>query len=457
MNCLMLCRYCFQLTLVVAIGFLAFCPLIAAEESGLVLHDGDRVVFLGDGLIEQEQYHGWVEVMLTTSFPESSVTFRNLGWSADTPRGDSRLGLSLLRAGQEEPGEGWRQLVKQLELTKPTVVIIGYGMANALKNPDPSSFIADYERMILKIHEISPGARTILLSPMAPHGPSALTKEIVHAYRIAINNLATKMSSPFVDLTGVALESERRKDAIHLNDQGYRSVAEAIGKALNVPQSSWPTSPQTQSLRELILQKNQYWFHRSRPANMAYVFGFRKHEQGQNAVEIPQFDGLIQEIESVIAKRRSLGLTDLESPKPRIESEYAKFKTQPHPKFTVADELEITLWAENPMLNKPIQINFDPAGRLWVASSQTYPMIEVGQATADKIIVLEDTTGDGKADKSTVFADGLLIPTGVLPGDGGVYVAQSTDLLFLKDTDGDGKADIKRRVLSGLWNRRHAP
>ncbi|MEM8735899.1 MAG: HEAT repeat domain-containing protein, partial [Planctomycetota bacterium] len=61
-----------------------------------------------------------------------------------------------------------------------------------------------------------------------------------------------------------------------------------------------------------------------------------------------------------------------------------------------------------------------------------------------------DTTGDGKAHSSTDFADGLLIPTGIAPGDGGVYVAQSTDLLFLKDTDGDGKADSRTRVLSGF-------
>ena len=59
-------------------------------------------------------------------------------------------------------------------------------------------------------------------------------------------------------------------------------------------------------------------------------------------------------------------------------------------------------------------------------------MIEVGQTAPDKILVLEDTDADGKADTSTVFADGLLIPTGVEPGDGGCYVAQSTDLLFLK-------------------------
>ena len=59
-------------------------------------------------------------------------------------------------------------------------------------------------------------------------------------------------------------------------------------------------------------------------------------------------------------------------------------------------------------------------------------------------------SGDGKADKSTIFAEGLLTPTGILPGDGGVYVANSTEILHFMDTDGDGKADKRRRVLTGF-------
>ncbi len=118
--------------------------------------------------------------------------------------------------------------------------------------------------------------------------------------------------------------------------------------------------------------------------------------------------------------------------------------------FTVADGFEVNLFASEPMIASPIQINFDAQGRLWVASSSVYPQIEPGQVADDKILMLEDTNGDGTADKSTVFADGLLIPTGVLPGDGGVYVANSTELLHMKDTDGDGKADEKRVVLSGF-------
>jgi putative membrane-bound dehydrogenase-like protein len=118
--------------------------------------------------------------------------------------------------------------------------------------------------------------------------------------------------------------------------------------------------------------------------------------------------------------------------------------------FQVADGFEVNLFAADPLLAKPIQMNFDPTGRLWVACSEAYPQIKPGQKANDKIIVLEDRDGDGRADKTTVFADGLLIPTGLEPGDGGVYVADSTDLLHLSDTDGDGKADKRRVVLSGF-------
>jgi putative heme-binding domain-containing protein len=118
--------------------------------------------------------------------------------------------------------------------------------------------------------------------------------------------------------------------------------------------------------------------------------------------------------------------------------------------FIVADGFEVTLFAADPLLAKPIQMNFDPQGRLWVASSEVYPQIKPGQVANDKVIVLEDTDGDGRADKTTVFADGLLIPTGVEPGDGGAYVANSTELVHLSASNPGHKADKKRIVLSGF-------
>jgi putative heme-binding domain-containing protein len=118
--------------------------------------------------------------------------------------------------------------------------------------------------------------------------------------------------------------------------------------------------------------------------------------------------------------------------------------------FKVADGFEVNLFAADPQLAKPIHMNFDAAGRLWLACSETYPQIKPGQKANDKIIVLEDTKGVGKADKVTVFADGLLIPTGLEPGDGGVYVANSTELLHLSASKPGAKADRRRVILSGF-------
>ena len=130
--------------------------------------DGDRVVFLGDALVEQEQYAGWIELMMTAAFPEQDVTFRNLGWSADTPSGKSRFGLSLLPAGRAPAGEGWKQLVKQLEFIRPTVIVFGYGMASSLEGgiEGVAAFAKEYQRLIHTAELLQPGVRCVFLSPI---------------------------------------------------------------------------------------------------------------------------------------------------------------------------------------------------------------------------------------------------------------------------------------------------
>lgn len=118
--------------------------------------------------------------------------------------------------------------------------------------------------------------------------------------------------------------------------------------------------------------------------------------------------------------------------------------------FLVAEGFDVNLYASDPRMAKPIQMNFDPEGRLWIAASESYPHIKPGEKASDKIIIVEDVDKDGVAEKTSVFADGLLIPTGVVPGDGGCYVANSTDLLHFQDIDGDGVSDKRRVVLSGF-------
>ena len=119
--------------------------------------------------------------------------------------------------------------------------------------------------------------------------------------------------------------------------------------------------------------------------------------------------------------------------------------------FQIAPGFEVNLFAsETNGVVKPIQIRFDARGRLWVIGSTVYPLIEPGQQPNDKVLVLEDTNHDGRADKTTVFADGLMIPTGLEVTGDGAYVGHGTELLFLKDNDGDGKADERRVVLRGF-------
>ena len=128
--------------------------------------------------------------------------------------------------------------------------------------------------------------------------------------------------------------------------------------------------------------------------------------------------------------------------------------------MTVGKDLKVNLFAsekEFPELAKPVQMSFDTKGRLWVAVWPTYPHWKPKEEMNDKLLILEDTDGDGKADKRTVFADDLHCPTGFEFWNGGVLVAQAPDLMFLKDTDGDDKADVRERVLARPRLGRHAP
>jgi putative heme-binding domain-containing protein len=119
--------------------------------------------------------------------------------------------------------------------------------------------------------------------------------------------------------------------------------------------------------------------------------------------------------------------------------------------FEMADGFEVKLFAsEKDGVVKPIQIRFDARGRLWVIGSSVYPQLQPGQTPNDKVLILEDTNRDGVCDKTTVFADGLMIPTGLEVGGGGAYVGHGTELLFLKDTDGDGKADERQVFMRGF-------
>src|SRR5439155_9059268 len=385
--------------------------------------------------------------------------------------------------------EGLKRVKEQVALVKPTVAFLSYGMTAALESgaadsPDEQAvriekFKTEMNKLMDAIEEVSgQKVRFVLLGPVRISDvqkvrPPRGLRDSLEMVEDVLKRLAAASHQRFFSLNDFGGLFEQRyavsttEDGVTLTEKGYRLYSEHFYRLLGEKErpSEVPAAPSgsLEILNAAIRKKNELFFHRWRPANWTYLLGFRKQEQGRNAVEIPKFDPLIAEWEARIARLRDLKhqdpatvkevseLTTFNVQRSTFNVQRSPVSPQPIPTFEIADGFEVNLWAEDPQLHKPIEVNWDAQARLWVASSEVYPQIKPGQPATDSIVVLEDTNGDDKADKSTVFADGLLIPTGVLPdSQGGCYVAASHQLLYFKDTNGDGKADERRIVLSSF-------
>ncbi len=118
-------------------------------------------------------------------------------------------------------------------------------------------------------------------------------------------------------------------------------------------------------------------------------------------------------------------------------------------KMTVPEGFTVEVVAAEPDIMNPVAMTFDERGRIWVTESFEYPRREAGPGR-DRIKILEDTDHDGRVDQVTIFAEGLNIPSGIAVGHGGVWVANSPDILFLQDTDGDDRADKQEVIVTGF-------
>ncbi|MBS0204671.1 MAG: c-type cytochrome [Planctomycetes bacterium] len=117
--------------------------------------------------------------------------------------------------------------------------------------------------------------------------------------------------------------------------------------------------------------------------------------------------------------------------------------------MTVPEGFTVEVVAAEPDIVNPVAMAIDERGRFWITESLEYPRREPGPGK-DRVKILEDTDGDGQCDKFTVFMEGLNIPSGIAVGHGGVWIANSPDILFVQDTDGDGKADKQEVVVTGF-------
>jgi lysophospholipase L1-like esterase len=270
---------------------------------------GDRVLFLGNTVIERAQESEHLETQLTVGLAKrgiEGVTFRNLGWSGDSVFGDARAYFG-------PPAEGIERLQKQVAEWKPTVILVCYGAVAAFEGEAGlANFLSGY-RSLLDVLEKESGAReVVLLSPPPVEGGPGLPDPAEQNARLAmyseaIGVLAKERRYGFVDwfsIMGAGKPFGQKQpctdNGLHFTDYGYFVIGHKACRALGL--EIVPPSDPYNALRKAIKEKNRLFFHRWRPVNETYLFGFRAHEQGQNAKEIPMFDPLILAAEQRIAE-----------------------------------------------------------------------------------------------------------------------------------------------------------
>jgi lysophospholipase L1-like esterase len=282
---------------------------------------GDRVVFLGNTLIEREQSYGYWELALTLAEPEKKLTFRNVGWSGDSVWCESR-GIF------DQPQQGYQRTLELVKELKPTVIILGYGGNEAFAGPTGvDAFLQQYRKLLDDLKDTK--ARLVFLSPLpleklgASYPDPAAYNQNVETYSKAIAGLAEERGGQFVALSrppATVSDAEGKPQMTtdngqHYTEWGYWTTANQLrdalapgGKKVDLPMPSaadlkdLPAGKpgEVEAIRRLIVRKGELYFHRWRPQNVTYLFLFRKHEQGNNAVEIPQFDPLIEKLEGQI-------------------------------------------------------------------------------------------------------------------------------------------------------------
>jgi lysophospholipase L1-like esterase len=274
----------------------ALLPLRAAEP--FRFQENDLVVFLGDTWVEREQRDGAIETALLMSGGVAELRFRNLGWSGDTVRCDARGYFG-------GPAEGFDRLTASLSELHPTVVFLSYGGAESFGGAAGlPEFRQGYERLLDRVTSTASPREIVLISPPpsetlgAPLPDMTAHNADLALYRDAIRELAAARKLRFLDLFealggGKAKDARLTDNGIHYTPEGYAVIAKHVLAGLNL--SSVEPRPQHASrLRETITEKNRLYFHEWRPANETYLHLFRKHEQGNNAAELPLFEPLVK-------------------------------------------------------------------------------------------------------------------------------------------------------------------
>ena len=299
---------------------LCFAGGVACAAEPFTVRDGDVVALVGNTFVEREQRDGLIELALTLAAPDANVTYRNLGWSGDTPSGRARRFF-----GPTE--EGFKHLLDHVDAVKPTVIFVSYGTSEAFDGPaGREAFTQGYAKLLEELHKRTPRIVLVTAPPLDPaHSPAPeiarTTNEELRWQADWLRKVAAERGYGFVNLFEPLLQLQSRDDVpgpltdngMHLTPLGYRLAARVVLQDLSLSPGPWyenlaaagqPLGPQQEQLRQAIVEKNELFFHRHRPQNETYLRGFRKHEQGNNAEEIYEFEPLAAEKDREIFRLR---------------------------------------------------------------------------------------------------------------------------------------------------------
>ena len=301
------------------------------------------------------------------------------------------------------------------------------------------------------------------------------------AYTQVIAEVAKAKGLTFIDLFTPTKElfastkEEYTVDGALLLSNGYQFIAPILADAIfgesKVDESKRATLKE--AVKAAVTEKNYYWVNDYKVPNGVHVYGRRYNPFGsanypyevhktremtiiRDAAIWATLKG--QSVDIAAADAKTLELPPVETNfkptgKKTGQIEYLSGK-EVEQTLTTPEGYKVELFASEemfPELANPVQMSFDSKGRLWVAVMPAYPHYRVGDPKPqDKLLILEDTNNDGKADKQTVFADDLHLPIGFEIAKEGVYVSQGMNLVLLKDIDGDDKYDVKEVLLSGF-------
>lgn len=459
--------------------------LLAAAASRslaqLELKAGDHISIVGNTLADRLQNDGTLEAMLHQAYPQLDLSVRNLGFSADE---------LTKRPRSENFGtpEEW------LKRTKTDVVFAFFGFNESFKGPEGvEKFKADLDKFIQDTQKANYSGRgpvrVVLFSPIGHenlHSPDfsdgTQTNDRLRYYVEAMQQTAKANGVTFVDLFSASKDAYGTAkepltvNGIHLKNTGYQALAPAIFKGIFGREGKAP-DPQ---LLAAVNEKNFQWHQRYRTMDGYNVYGGRSkmaYEQGKGGPKLLNYTVLQEEMTQrdvmtenrekrvhAIAKGQDIKVDDSNLPKvtevksnkpgplpdgahPYLSGEETISKMKPH------EHTKVNLFADEkqfPDLVNPVQMAWDTKGRLFVSAWRSYPERTPTSTVGDKILIFEDTDGDGKADKCTTFLDNLNCPTGFQFYKDGILLMQAPDLWFVRDTDGDDKADTKEIVLNGM-------